>query len=149
MWQKYLHGINPLVLFAPWGDYKNKKIAKNMKIKQTTLKCNTKISKELTQQALVPLGTTLDNTYLHNWKLEQPEKLPWSQSMYWWHQVKQQNRYPYNKLPQTCTRSKYVYPVWIRPTDNLKSQPRKSFRINELWSNSYDTHKSKINKIIL
>ena len=28
-------------------------------------------------------------------------------------------------------------------------KPRKSFRINELWSNKYDTHKSTINKILL
>ena len=34
------------------------------------------------------------NTYLHNFKLEELEELPWSQSMYWWRQVKSQKPGP-------------------------------------------------------
>ena len=36
---------------------------------------------------LAPLGVPLANIYLHNWKLEYLEELPWSQSMYWWRNV--------------------------------------------------------------
>ena len=59
------------------------------------------------------------------------------------------NRHPCHNLPQDCRGSKYVFPVWIRPTENLQSHPRTSFRINEHWYNKYDTHKSTINKISL
>ena len=38
---------------------------------------------------------------------------------------------------------------WIRPTGNFLTHPRTSFRINELWSNKYDTQKSTIKKIRL
>ena len=34
-------------------------------------------------------------------------------------------------LPQTYKGNKYVYLVWIRPTDKLQSQPRKGYSINE------------------
>ena len=59
------------------------------------------------------------------------------------------NRHPRQDLPQTYRVIKYVYLVCIRPTGNLLTHPTTSFRINERWSNKYDTHKSKINKIRL
>ena len=37
-----MQGINPMGLCVPWDDYKNKQFFTNMKIKQTTLRCNTK-----------------------------------------------------------------------------------------------------------
>ena len=57
--------------------------------------------------------------------------------------------HPRYDLQQTCVGRKYLCPVLIRLTDNLLSHLRKSFRINERWSNKYATHKSKINKIRL
>ena len=50
-----------------------------------------------------------------------------------WH-VKMTSITPRQELPQTCWVIKLVYPVWIRPTDNLKSHPKTSFRINWRWS---------------
>ena len=52
---------------------------------------------------------------------------------------------PYDLL-QICGGSKYVCPFWICPIDNLISQLRTSFSINEILSNKYDTHRSTINK---
>ena len=76
-------------------------------------------------------------------KLEEP---PWSQSIYWLKQVQLKNWNPLHKLPQTCGGRKYICPVWIWCTDNLLSHLRTSFRINNIWPNKYDTHKSTINK---
>ena len=60
------------------------------------------------------------------------------------------NQPPHHNLPQTCRgRGGSVCPVWIRPTENFQLHPRTSFRINEHWSNKYNTHKSTINKISL
>ena len=59
------------------------------------------------------------------------------------------NQQPVQNLPQTFRGSKYVCTVWIRLTENFQSHPRTSFRINEHWSNKYDTQKSKIHKIRL
>ena len=56
------------------------------------------------------------------------------------------NRHSNQDFPQTCRGSKSVFPVWIRTTENLITHPMKSFRINEWWSNKYDTHNSTINK---
>ena len=53
---------------------------------------------------------------------------------------------PCHDLTQTRRERKSLCPVWIRPTDNLQSHPRTSFRINICWSDKYDTHKSKIKK---
>ena len=55
-------------------------------------------------------------------------------------------RYLCHNLPQAFRRRKYECLVLICPTDILQSHPRISFSINELWSNKYDTHRSKINK---
>ena len=41
---------------------------------------------------------------------------------------------------------KSVCLFWIHPTGNLLTHPGISFSTNELWSNKYDIHKSKINK---
>ena len=59
------------------------------------------------------------------------------------------NRHPRHDLPQTFGGMESTCPVWIRPTENLLTHPRKSFRINELWYNKYDKYKSTINKIRL
>ena len=59
------------------------------------------------------------------------------------------NRHPCHELPKTCGGRKSVYLVWIRPTDNLVTHPRRIFRINECQSNRYDTYKPGINKISL
>ena len=66
--------------------------------------------------------------------------------MYWWWQVKFKKRCSRHDLPQICKGSKYVCPVWIRPTDNLITRPRTSLSINKWWSIKYDTHTSTINK---
>ena len=50
-----------------------------MKIKQTTLRCNTKYFYGINPMGL---GAPLADTYLHNRKLEELEELPLSQSMY-------------------------------------------------------------------
>ena len=42
MWHKNIKGINPMGLFSPWVNYKNKQLFTNMKIKQTTLRFNIK-----------------------------------------------------------------------------------------------------------
>ena len=60
-----------------------------------------------------------------------------------WNHKKWHPRYD---LPQTCGGSKSVCPISIRPTEKLQSQTRKIFRINEHWSNKYNTHYSTINK---
>ena len=56
------------------------------------------------------------------------------------------NRHSCHNLSQSCVGIKSVFPVWIRPTVKFYSLLMKSSRINELWSNKYDTHKSKIKK---
>ena len=77
------------------------------------------------------------------------EELPWIQSMYLLQHVQQQNWYLRHEHPQTCGGSQSICMVLKRPTDNLQSHPRKSFRINEYWYNKYDTQKVIINKIRL
>ena len=71
-----MQGINPMSLWSPWSDYKNKQLSINHKIKQTILRCNTK-----NVQGMNPMGLCdpWDNTYLHNFKLEELEKMPSSQ----------------------------------------------------------------------
>ena len=54
--------------------------------------------------------------------------------------------HPCHDLPQTCRGRKYICPVWIRPTEDFLTHLRKNFRVNKLWYNKYDTHKSTINK---
>ena len=49
-------------------------------------------------------------------------------------QVKKTNRRHHNELPQTYGESKYICTVWIRPTENLLTHPKTSYRINEFWS---------------
>ena len=66
--------------------------------------------------------------------------------MYWWRQVKSQKPHPRHDLPQNLEGRKSVCPVWIGPTDNFLTHLRKIFRVNERWSNKWDTHKSTINK---
>ena len=56
-------------------------------------------------------------------------------------------RQPCHNIPKTCGGSNSICLVWIRPTYNLLTRPRASFRINERWSNKYNTHKTTINKI--
>ena len=55
---------------APWADYK--KIFINMKIKQTTLRCNTKHLQEINP---VGLCAPWDYTCLHNCTLEKIEEI--------------------------------------------------------------------------
>ena len=54
------------------------------------------------------------------------------------------NRQYRHGLPQACGRNKSVCPVWIGTTGNFQSHPKASFRINERWSNIYNTHNSTI-----
>ena len=56
------------------------------------------------------------------------------------------NQNPHRYLPQTYEGRKSVCTVSIRPTEDLLTHMRTSFRINKLWSNKYYTHKSIINK---
>ena len=51
------------------------------------------------------------------------------------------NWHPLQNLTKAYGGSKYVCPVWILPTDDLLSYPRKSFRINVRWPTKYNTHK--------
>ena len=44
------------------------------------------------------------------------------------------NRHSRHNLPQAWGASKYVCPVWIRPTDNLLLQLSTSIMINKRWS---------------
>ena len=129
-------------LSEPWADYKNQ-LFTNSKIKQTTIRCNTKKLKGINPMLLV---ASLVNTYLQNCKPEEIEKLAWRKSMYLWRQMKPQNWNPRHNCPQTCRGSKSICPVLIRPTDILLSQPGKSLRIIERRLNKYDTQKSKINR---
>ena len=79
----------------------------------------------------------------------QLEELLWRKSMYWLQQVNNKNCHPCHNLPQTCRGSKSKCPVRIRPTENLLRHLRTGFRINELWTNKYDTHKLNVNKKVL
>ena len=97
----------------------------------------------LTQWGFVTLGTTLayitsNLDHLRNC-LEANQCIDGNR---WNHK----NLHPLHNLPQTCGGSKYVYMVFIHPTDNFPSHTMKIFRINERWSDKYDAHKSKINK---
>ena len=49
-------------------------------------------------------------------------------------QVWTPNRPPRHELPQSCRERKSACPIYIRPTDNLLTQPRTSLRINERLS---------------
>ena len=86
-------------------------------------------------------------TYLHNFKLESLEELPWRQSMYWLKQVKPQKPGP------SPWHSTNLWGKQIRTSSlgmshwNFQSHPRTSFRINKWRYNKYDTHKSTIKKI--
>ena len=42
-------------------------------------------------------------------------------------------RHPHHDLPQACKERKYIFLVWIWPTENLQLHPRTIFRINERW----------------
>ena len=131
--------INPIRLCDPWVDYKIKQFFTNMRIKQTTLTCNTKKCKGLNQWAFVSLGLTLTytTTTVSNLRncLESNQCIDDTMQ-------NNQNWHPRHDLPQICGGNKSVCPVWIHITDNFLTHPRTSFRINELWSNKYDTHKS-------
>ena len=63
-------------IFDPWEEYKNKQLFANMKIKQTTLICNTQNLQGIKKMVL---DAPLSDTYLNNCKLEWLEKLSWSQ----------------------------------------------------------------------
>ena len=96
----------------------------------------------ITQCKFVPLGPTL--TYkTSNFK-----------NLSKWYEANQcidgdmwtsKNQHPHHNLPQTFSWRKSICLVWIRPADNFLTHLRRSFRINELWSNRVDTHKPKIN----
>ena len=114
----------------------------------------------LTQWDLVPLGTNLtttDNVYksmllpllkIHLSKLRKKSLgwLTWRQSIHLWQQAKLKNWHPPHDLPQTYRGIKSTCPVCIQPTDNFLTHSRTSLRINERWSNKYDTKNSTINK---
>ena len=66
-------------------------------------------------------------------------QLTWIQSIYWWRQVRLQNRHPHHDPPKTYGGSKYLCPVWIHSTENLITHPRKNFRINKHWYSKHNT----------
>ena len=95
---------------------------------------------------MYPLGRYL-STKLQTWRI-------WDD----WHEASQyidddkwnsQKWHPIHGLPQTCGGSKYICPVWIRPTANFLTHLRTSFSINKHWSSKWNTHKSTKNKIRL
>ena len=47
-----------------------------------------------------------------------------------------------HELTQTCGGSKYECPVWMRPAENFQTRLRTSLRINERWTNKYDSQNS-------
>ena len=51
--------INPMCIIAPWDGYLKKQLFTNMKMWQTTLLCNKKNCKGLTQWDFVPLWPTI------------------------------------------------------------------------------------------
>ena len=57
-------------LSASWADYKNKQFFTNMKIKQTTLRYNTKHLQAINPMVLC---APWEKTYPHNFKLEELE----------------------------------------------------------------------------
>ena len=87
------------------------------------------------------------NTYLYNFKLGWPEELIWSQSMYWFRKVQSKKLSPFPRPSTSLCRNQISISGLYLATDDLKSHPRKSFRINERLSNKYYAHKSEINKI--
>ena len=60
--------------------------------------------------------------------------------------MKSHNRHPRHDLLQTCEVSKYLFPIWIHPTENLLTYARTSFRIDKFLLSKCNKHKSKINK---
>ena len=72
--------------------------------------------------------------------------LTWSQSIYWWQQVKLHNHNPIHDLPQTYRGSKDVYPIWIWTTDKFLTHLSTSLNINKFLSSKFNKHKSTINK---
>ena len=141
-----MQGIKPMGLCEPWDNYKNKTLFPNMKIKQTTLRCNKKYLQSINPTDLFPFDPTL--TY-KTAKLKNLRNCVESNTFIYCDRCNHKHRHLLLNLPQACRGRKYVCPVWIRPTENLQSHPRTSFRINERWSSKYDTHKSKMNKIRL
>ena len=132
-----------MYLGALWYNYNNKEVFTNMKIKQTTLRFNTKHLQELTQCTLMPLWQTLtyttENLKNLNIFLGSNQCIDW----FGWNHITVILATTFHK---SVGGSKSVCLVCIRPTDNFQSHPRTSFSINEVWSNKYDTHKSRINK---
>ena len=55
----------------------------------------------------------------------------WIHSINLWCRVHPHNWNPHHNLPKTRGGSKYACPVYIRPTHNVQSHPRTSFRTNE------------------
>ena len=55
-------------------------------------------------------------------------------------------RHPCHDLTKTWRRGKSLCLVWIRPTDNYITHPRKRFTKNEHWPNKWNTQKSTIKK---
>ena len=92
--------------------------------------------KGLNQQAFIPLGSTI--TYTTSNLINLRNFLATNQCIDV-NRYNHKNGHPCHNLPQACWGSKYVCLVLIRPTSNLKSHLRTSFRINERLSNKYDT----------
>ena len=140
---KKLKGINPMGLSFPLVDsynnnrYETPDCHKNLDI------IGLKNFKGLNQWALVPLWITLKPTIIlkHFTVTKTLRWFPWSQSINWLWKLQPHNQNPRHDLPKNCGVRKYVCPVWIRPTYNVQSQPRKSFRINKSWSIKFNKHK--------
>ena len=97
----------------------------------------------LTKWSFVPLGKTLTYKTLN---LNNLRKCLEDKQCIYCNRSKKKNLHLRHELPQSCSESKSIFPVWIPSTDVLQSRPRTIFSINVCWSNKYDTHKSIINR---
>ena len=128
-------GKDPMVLCAPWSNYfiNNQNNDQNMDNKTKMTSCWKGLDPSLnnceviTQWAFVPLGPTL--TYTTS-KLNNLRNFPESNQFIYVYRCYHKNRPLATTFHKPVWRRKSVCPVWIRPTDNLWSHLRTSFRIN-------------------
>ena len=65
-----MQGINQIGLCTPWDNKRNEQFITNIRVKQTTLRINTKRIQGINTMNLGAPWYPSDNTYLHNLKLE-------------------------------------------------------------------------------
>ena len=153
-WDTKNQRMDPMGLCSSWADSFNNKlnnyhnINKNKKMNfcWKAFYHSLNNSEGLTQWAFAPLGPTFTYTTANLKKFRnflEANQFIYGDMRY------HKNRQPCHNLIRACGGGKSVCLVWIRPTENLQSHPRTSFRINERWYNKYYTHKSTINQIRL